>query len=483
VDELKNIWLLSSAAFNIKIDSEALRLVTAEQAWHYNILPYSMEGDTLYLYIDESQYREGIEDELELILNTSVALEKKEAHLVQEMLVRHYRRNTQRETSYLSGNEDVIIKLIQEADALSSSDIHIEAREQNGLVRIRIDGQLVERHRIDLTEYQGVVNRIKIKANLDISEKRLPQDGRIHIKLHQNEVDLRVSTMPTLHGEKVVMRLLQNDASNLEMEKTGMNDMELDLFREALKKPYGIILISGPTGSGKTTSLYAALKHLNKPTTNICTVEDPIEYTLEGVNQVQVQNKINLTFARALKTFLRQDPDVIMVGEIRDEETASIAVRAALTGHLVLSTIHTNNSVETISRLIDMGVPAYLLSSTLNLSIAQRLLRKLCPHCKKKEELRPELLPKLYKPKIKVTEHYLPVGCDACFYTGYTGRKAIFEFLPIYNEFAEEIRNPDFNPEKLLKTHNLSLLSDNAFHYFAEGHTSLEEIYPILMSY
>ena len=260
-------------------------------------------------------------------------------------------------------------------------------------------------------------------SNLDIAEKRLPQDGRINFKHQNQQFDIRVSVLPTLHGEKVVLRLLNNDATDIDLKKLGFSKLDLDNYLQGVKRPNGILLISGPTGSGKTTTLYATLKLLNKETRNILTIEDPIEYTLEGVNQVQLKESIGLGFASALRTFLRQDPDVIMVGEIRDTETANMAIRASLTGHLVLSTIHTNSAWGTVSRLMDMNIPPFLVASTLNTTVAQRLVRLLCPKCKKETPFDTELYPRQFKPYQAVHFHFLPNGCEECYYTGYKGRK------------------------------------------------------------
>ena len=264
-----------------------------------------------------------------------------------------------------------------------SSDIHIEPYEKYSRVRFRIDGHLIEQFKVNQSQYPQIVNQVKIKAGLDISQKRLSQDGRIAINAEGNEFDIRVSCLPTLHGEKIVMRILKRDTSDINLEHLGFTKKELQVYKEGIKNPNGIILISGPTGSGKTTTLYGTLKLLNEESRNITTIEDPIEYTLEGINQVQLKEDIGFDFPSALRTFLRQDPDIIMVGEIRDEKTANMAIKAALTGHLVFSTIHTNSAWATISRLIDMNIPPFLIASTLKISMAQRLVRKLCPKCKK----------------------------------------------------------------------------------------------------
>jgi len=244
-----------------------------------------------------------------------------------------------------------------------------------------------------------------------------------------------------------------------------------------------MLLISGPTGSGKTTSLYATLKLLNKQTCNILTIEDPVEYTLEGINQVQLKESIGLTFGAALRTFLRQDPDIIMVGEVRDPDTANMAVRAALTGHLVLSTIHTNSAWGIVSRLVDMGIPPFLLANTLNAAVAQRLLRLLCQHCKKEQDFSNDLYPRNYKPGAEISRHFLPGGCEHCHYTGYLGRKAVYEVIPVDYDLAAEIKNSNMQVHEILKEKGIKTISENAFDLFASGQTSIEEIYPLLLNY
>src|SRR5690606_22422912 len=299
----------------------------------------------------------------------------------------------------------------------------------------------------------------------------------------QYKFDIRVSILPTLHGEKVVLRLLNNDATNISLEGLGLGERDLSNYLEGVQRPSGMVLISGPTGSGKTTTLYATLKLLNKETRNIVTIEDPIEYTLEGINQVQLKEHIGLTFATALRTFLRQDPDVIMVGEIRDVDTASMAIRASLTGHLVLSTIHTNSAWGTVSRLIDMGVPSFLLANTLNATVAQRLLRTLCPKCKNKEPFVVRSYPIKFEPYHNGAEHYVTKGRDECYHTVYKGRKAVYEIIPIDTGLSDNIKSNSIDNSSELKERNIKTLAENAFALFASGETTIEEIYPLLFNY
>ena len=322
----------------------------------------------------------------------------------------------------------------------NASDIHLEPYEKSMRVRFRIDGVLKEVMRPPLKLRNAIVSRIKIMSNLDIAERRLPQDGRIKLKLgHGREMDFRVSVLPCLFGEKVVMRLLDKSNLQLDMTKLGFEPRALTDFKEAIHRPYGMVLVTGPTGSGKTTTLYSALSELNTVTENISTAEDPVEFNLMGINQVQMHDAIGLNFAAALRSFLRQDPDIIMVGEIRDFETAEIAVKSALTGHMVLSTLHTNDAPSTISRLLNMGIEPFLVTSSVNLILAQRLARKLCPFCRKQAVVDAETLRNAQVPedKIATAQVYEPgAGCDKC-NNGFKGRIALYEVMV----FGEELRN------------------------------------------
>jgi len=322
--------------------------------------------------------------------------------------------------------------IIERAVEQGASDIHIEPFEDELKVRYRVDGLLHEVEAPPARLFPAVVSRIKIMARLDIAEHRLPQDGRIRMRVQGRELDLRVSTFPTMHGESVVMRLLYKDGAVGDFTELGFSEHTLADFKACLMRPYGILLVTGPTGSGKTTTLYAALRVLNDPSRKILTVEDPVEYQIPGVNQMQVKPQIGLTFARALRSMVRQDPDVIMIGEMRDLETAEIAVQSALTGHLVLSTLHTNDAPSSITRLLDMGVAGYLVTSVVNGVLAQRLVRRLCPACREAYRPLPELVRRTRLDRVAGREDvtlYRPVGCEACLGTGYHGRIAIMEML------------------------------------------------------
>lgn len=471
---------------NIEFSPELLQSISAEQAWYYRIFPKQNSDLAIEFFIDEDVHRQtNPEAELEIVFGKPIILHPVSSSETQEILSKYYRRQQKQNSSQVlqvKASEDFLVNLILEAKQLGSSDIHIEAFEQKCRVRIRIDGHLIERYTLNKNDYPSLINKIKIKANLDISEKRLPQDGRIFFNHEGEKFDIRVSVLPTLHGEKIVMRLLSNDATNIDINYLGFSPEELEKYLEGIKKPHGIILISGPTGSGKTTTLYATLKILNTDKVNITTIEDPIEYTLDGINQTQLKEDIGLTFASALRTFLRQDPDVIMLGEIRDGETAQMAIRAALTGHLVLSTIHTNSAWGTVNRLIDMGVPPFLLASTLNTSVAQRLVRVLCPECKTSEPWNDQLFPKTFSAPRKLNQHHVPKGCDHCYYTGYKGRKALYEIIPIDVDLAENIKSNNFNVAQLLKEKKIKTLKDNAFELLEKGVTSIDEVYSLLMN-
>ena len=472
----------------IVLSADVQHLVSAQQAWHYRIVPQELQPkEALGFYIGEQADAADLENELELLFEKKIRFERKEEELIQRTLSRYYRNTVEHSnaTAVNTGSiksDNFLQVLIMEAKNLGSSDIHIEVYEEKCRIRIRIDGHLIERYSVGKADYPTLINKIKIKGNLDISEKRLPQDGRIFFKTEELRIDIRVSVLPTLHGEKIVLRLLNNDSSDIDIRQLGFTKKELDDYLEGIKKPHGIILVSGPTGSGKTTTLYATLKILNQEKSNIITIEDPIEYTLEGVNQVQMKEDIGLTFAAALRSFLRQDPDVIMLGEIRDAETAHMAIRAALTGHLVLSTIHTNSAWGTVSRLLDMGVPSFLLAGTLNTSIAQRLVRLLCTVCKVEKPFDPALFPKNFRYEKAPETHCIAVGCKECHYTGYKGRKALYEVIPIDFELAEHIKNNTFGIEPLLKARNIHTLRENAMALFGQGLTSIDEIYPILIN-
>jgi len=471
----------------ITLLTDNLHLLTKDQAWYYRVLPKNKVNGTFTFYCEDSVSLTDLSAELEILLGATIKLEPLDAIQVAKLLSKYYLKDNAAQGSaqaHMTHNpDDFLHHLISEAKSLKSSDIHIESYEHKCRVRIRIDGMMVERYQLKREDYPALINKIKIHANLDIAEKRLPQDGRINFKHGGQQFDIRVSVLPTLYGEKVVLRLLNNDATDIDLNSLGFSTFDLENYLQGAKRPNGILLISGPTGSGKTTTLYATLKLLNKETRNVMTIEDPVEYTLEGINQVQLKESIGLGFAAALRTFLRQDPDVIMIGEIRDTETANMAIRAALTGHLVLSTIHTNSAWGTVSRLTDMGIPSFLVASTLNTTVAQRLLRLLCPHCKEQKEFSDGLYPRQFKAYSKVHHHITAKGCEQCYYTGYKGRKAVYEVIPVDQELSLQIKNGNMYVNDLLNDRGIHTLAENAFQLFSSGLTSIEEIYPLLFNY
>ena len=371
----------------------------------------------------------------------------------------------------------LINALLSEAIKENASDIHIETFERILMVRFRVDGVLREVLQPDRRISPLLVSRIKVMAKLDIAEKRIPQDGRIALRLGGRAVDVRVSTLPSSHGERVVLRLLDKQAGRLDFSHLGMAEWLMVRMRDLLLKPHGIILVTGPTGSGKTTTLYAGLTILNNQTRNILTVEDPIEYQLEGIGQTQVNTKVDMTFARGLRAILRQDPDVVMVGEIRDLETAQIAVQASLTGHLVLSTLHTNSAVGAVTRLADMGIEPFLLSSSLLGVLAQRLVRRLCPDCKKAAPAREKECELVGLNFSKAPQIFHPAGCANCRYTGYRGRQGIYELLLVDDELRTMIHNDasETEVEKHARRYSPSIREDGRSQVLA-GLTSIEEV-------
>ncbi|HQN48140.1 MAG TPA: ATPase, T2SS/T4P/T4SS family [Caldisericia bacterium] len=372
-------------------------------------------------------------------------------------------------------------QIMTEAITSNASDIHMEPQKRYLRIRYRIDGVLRDTMNLPKNIQPGIISRVKIMANLDIAERRRPQDGRINLKFRGREIDLRVSVLPGIFGEKVVLRILDKEKSLIPLEQLGFSKESLEIFKTLISQPYGMILITGPTGSGKSTTLYAILRILNSPEVNILTIEDPVEYQLDGITQVQVNPKINLTFANALRSFLRQDPDIILVGEIRDKETAQIAMEAALTGHLVFSTLHTNDSFSAPTRLIDMGIEPYLIASSVIGVTAQRLVRKICNDCK--EEYKPsEFLLKQVGIENYDGVFYKGKGCIACNNSGYKGRIAAQEILKIDDKIREMIlnRNPSTDiKEYAIKNGNISLLQD-AIDKAKKGITTIDEVIRVI---
>lgn len=465
------------------IPTEVIQLLSAADASEYHLVPYESAGVQLACYgSTTSDYTQAI-IELGVLLGRQITVTTIPEQELQQLLLQFYRsdapqRSPTSRVTEISSGQGFLTSLIGEAFRDYASDIHIEPYESRCRIRFRIDGKLAERYVVEQRQYPPLINQIKILAGLDISEKRLPQDGRILYNRDGNKFDVRVSALPTIYGEKVVLRLLTRHVELLELANLGFSEQQYDDYCRAIRRPFGMVLICGPTGSGKSTTLYATLRRLNAVSGNILTIEDPIEYTLEGVNQVQLKEEIGLTFTSALRTFLRQDPDIIMLGEIRDADTAQMAVRSSLTGHLLFSTIHTNTAWGAIARLTDMGVHPYLTANTLVMCVAQRLLRVLCPHCKRLLPVNEEF--KQLLPEIVADEYYEAVGCEKCFYTGYSGRRAVYEVIPMDDELATAARAGESNIEVLLQARGIISLKEAVIGLFLRGETSLEELIPLL---
>ncbi|MDD5773168.1 MAG: type IV-A pilus assembly ATPase PilB [bacterium] len=500
---------LSHYDFNKNI----LKLISAEAAQKYLVIPLEKKGNVLSVAIANPKNMFAIDDlkfmtgcEISPLVSSETAIRKvienfyASSGAMEEVLKDMDKEKGEGgELEVVEEEEEVdvnklkeaveeapVVKLVNsilsDAVAKGASDIHIEPYEQVFRVRFRIDGVLYEVMQPPYRLKNAITSRLKIMAELDIAERRLPQDGRIKLKLKNKSIDLRVSTLPTLFGEKIVMRILDKSSLMLDLTHLGFEEKELKDFEKGIHSPYGMVLVTGPTGSGKTTTLYSALDTINSITTNIMTAEDPVEYNLKGINQVHMKEDIGLTFAAALRSFLRQDPNIVMVGEIRDFETADIAIKAALTGHLVLSTLHTNDAPSTINRLINMGIEPFLVASATVLILAQRLIRKICPECKEEVKFPEKALLDLgiTAEEIKNTVFYKGRGkdCPNCNGRGYRGRLAIYEVMPISEEIKELILNKASAIEirDLAKKQGMNTLRDSALIKFKKGMTSIEEV-------
>ena len=509
----KEYRLTTVDPLDVAIPEEVVQLVPPALAKKYHLLPVELVGSTLTIAmadpsnlvaVDEIKFLTGYN--IKVSLATHSAIQRTTEQLYEQAMkydeVLDDLRG-QQQIEVLQEQEDIDLNELEQAtrdvpvvrlvnaiftDALKkrASDIHIEPYEKIFRVRFRIDGVLHEILQPPVSLKAAVVSRIKVMALLDIAERRLPQDGRIKIKLGPGaDIALRVSVLPTLFGEKVVMRILDRSNLQLNMEKLGFEPQALKDFREAIYKPYGMVLVTGPTGSGKTTSLYSALTELNKVTTNISTAEDPVEYNLVGINQVQINDGIGLDFASALRSFLRQDPDIIMVGEIRDRETAEIGVKAALTGHLVLSTLHTNDAPSSINRMLNMGVERFLVSSSVNLVMAQRLVRSICKKCKESVEVSPQTLIALGASPEEAESYACAAGtgCPECGMTGFHGRIAVYEVMPMHEELRSLILD-GASAAELKKTaidSGMTTLRQSALTKVREGMTTIAEVVRVTM--
>ena len=490
----------------MEIPQDVLRLVPVDVVQKHKVLPVSRAGSTLVLAMtDPTNYL--VIDDIKFLTGYNIDVVVAEETALKKSIDRHYDQSASLmdvmnglddpELELVNGEEELnleelekataeapVVKLVNliltEAIKREASDIHIEPYEKKFRVRYRIDGVLYEIMVPPLKLKNAIISRIKIMSSLDIAERRLPQDGRIKLKTLGKEMDYRVSVLPTLFGEKIVLRLLDKSALQLDMTKLGFEQQALDNFREAIYQPYGMVLVTGPTGSGKTTTLYSALSELNKTTQNISTAEDPVEYNLLGINQVQMHEDIGLNFASALRAFLRQDPDIIMVGEIRDFETAEVGIKAALTGHLVLSTLHTNDAPSTIHRMLNMGVEPFLVSSSVNLILAQRLARKICSECREVHDLSHQVLMDLGMSREDAwhTVLYRGKGCDKCSGTGYKGRIALYEVMPMHEDMKEAILEGASVSElkRLARKAGMKTLRESGLQKIREGVTTVEEV-------
>jgi type IV pilus assembly protein PilB len=491
------------------VDISAVRLIPSEVASRFQCVPISRSGRTLrvamanpanYFAIDDIKFISGHEVEVLVTTESQIKRAIDKYYDSAESMADVMRSIEGDEVEVVESSEEdadavgggvasgidqapvvkFVNSLITEAVRRGASDIHIEPYERKLRVRFRIDGTLYEMMSPPFKLKAAILSRLKIMADLDIAERRVPQDGRIKIRVQKRTIDLRVSTLPTIFGEKIVLRILDKGNLALDLTKLGLEPKALDNFFRAISSPFGMVLVTGPTGSGKTTTLYSALSRINLPGTNIMTAEDPVEYNLDGINQVNVNDAVSLTFASALRSFLRQDPNIIMVGEIRDGETASIAVKAALTGHLVLSTVHTNDAPSTLNRLMDMGVEPFLVASSTVLIVAQRLVRRVCSRCREPVTLAPEVLRELQlAPEAAVgTELVRGRGCYDCNNTGYRGRAGIYEVMPISSVIRDMIleRRPASEIKKQAIREGMLTLRMDALEKLKRGITSAEEV-------
>ncbi len=487
----------------MNIDPELIKLLPTNMISKHAILPLSVNhgrmtlimADPLnYQAIDDVRILTGLdvvpvmasEREMESAIQqyTALQVDSKMEKLLGEL--NQYNYGVVVETDALSQDltDDapvirMVNSLLQQAVQGGASDIHIEPLEHDVRVRFRIDGELWEVLALPKKSFPAIVSRIKIMGSLDISEKRIPQDGRTRMRIDGREIDFRISTLPSIHGEKLVLRILDRTSAIMSLDKLGFSPVNEDRIRSLITRPYGMIIVTGPTGSGKTTSLYSVLTELNHPSRNIITLEDPVEYSLIGITQVQINNKAGLTFPAGLRSILRQDPDIIMVGEMRDGETAGLGVRAALTGHLFFSTLHTNSSAGTVARMVNMGIENYLLSSSLVGVVSQRLIRRLCKNCREPYELDEQTANQLNMNDYIGKKFWGPVGCNMCRQSGYSGRMALHEVLVVGAEMRKAITNKiqsEDELEEIAIKEGMITMRQDGINKALEGMTSLQEV-------
>src|SRR5882762_4295279 len=502
----------------LEVDLEVLKLVPAAIAKKYEVLPVRRMGNSLALAMADPTNVFALDD-ISFMTNLQVLPLVASQTAIKRAIDRHYESKTEAIASVMqdmstdlsnvevvegdedsakvdtfelkeSADEAPVVKLVNmvlvDAIQKGASDIHFESYEKVFRIRFRIDGVLHEMLAPPKRLESAILSRLKIMSNLDIAERRMPQDGRIKLRYRSREIDFRVSTLPTIFGEKAVLRILDKDALKLALTQLGFDDWSLEKFNAAIHQPYGMVLITGPTGSGKTTTLYSAIHTINSPEHNIMTAEDPVEYNLKGVNQVQINEGVGRTFAAALRSFLRQDPDVILVGETRDLETAQISIRAALTGHLVFSTLHTNDCPSTIARLLDMGIPPFLVASSLLLVLAQRLGRKICKQCREPYDADEEsLVPYGHVPSGKgKIQFFKGKGCATCNFTGMKGRVAIYEVMPVTEDIRAAILKNVGTADlrSIAQSQGMKSLRQNGLMKVIEGTTTIEEVLRVTLS-
>lgn len=449
------------------VNNEALSMVNGKLARKYNAIPIDIKGNDLEVAISKDNLY-ALED-FRLATGKNIIFKTMKEDEISRSIEKYYSKNQSIESDF---SKDILENILQKAVLLNASDIHIEPFEKLLKIRMRVDGSLKEINTYNIELHSQLSTLIKLLAGMNIAEKRLPQDGRIDKDIDNNIVDLRISTIPTVYGEKIVIRILNRNTFFKSKYEIGFSDEAINKIKSMTSDMSGLIIVTGPTGSGKTTTLYSILNDFKNIDKNIVTIEDPVEYKLEGINQIQVNYKYGLDFATGLKSILRQDPDIIMIGEIRDKETAQIAIRAASTGHLVISTMHTNNSVESINRLVDMGIPRYLISSVLKGIISQKLVRKVCGHCSIEEELDENTYKKLKLKTIKIEQ-----GCSKCNYSGYKGRIAVYEILEINKRIKHSIIDSELSDEiyNLGKLNGMISFQDSCSYLLKNGITTLKE--------
>ncbi|WP_058301308.1 GspE/PulE family protein [Gorillibacterium timonense] len=480
-----------------KIEQRIVQLIPQKVAEQHSVLPLRIDGNKLvlamadpldYFAIDEIRILTGLRIEPVIASKEELVRAIARYYGLQDSIEQITQSMQAREEEVLQtaqDNDSPVVKtvnqIILQAVQMSASDIHFDPQDDGLRIRYRIDGVLRNERTLPSSMLPVIVARVKIMANLNVAERRVPQDGRVELDIEFRRIDIRVATLPTIHGEKIVMRVLDTASSLTQVSKLGFSERNYFTFIRAIEKSHGVVLLTGPTGSGKTTTLYSALAHLNRDDVNVITIEDPVEYQLAGINQVQVNNVTGLTFAKGLRSILRQDPNIIMVGEIRDSETAEIAVRAAMTGHLVLSTLHTNSAVNSISRLIDMGVEPFLIASSVNCVVAQRLVRRICPHCASAYVPPEEEATELRRYGLDDSRLLIGKGCGECGRTGYKGRLSIHEVLHLDGGLRSLIlqKRPDHEYFAYAAERGMVSLLEDGLRKAVQGLTTITEVFRV----